>query len=326
MELFASITHNLLTPAILFFVLGVLSGIIKSDLEFPDAISRFLVLYLMVAIGFKGGASLAGSSTNDTVLWLAIGSAVAIGSLQPFFGYWLLRKTTRLDVPTSAAVAAHYGSTSMVTFITALAFLNQHNVPYAGYIIAILAVLEIPAILTGLYIANRQMTSKKSQKPRTHLLREIATNGTIVLLIGAFAIGALTGDAGMQVMHGLIVDPFQGLLALFLLDMGLHVSRQLHLIRGFTASLVAFGIYMPLIGATLGITVAQLIGLDAGSATLFTVLIASASYIAVPAAMRFALPQANAAIYVPMALGVTFPFNVTIGIPLYFQLIQAWWG
>jgi hypothetical protein len=243
----------------------------------------------------------------------------------PFIAYALLRATTKLDSPTAAAVAAHYGSISMVTFVTAVSFLGTNEVVYAGYIVAVLALMEAPAILSGLFIAHRAApeTIKAGEKATPKLSREIFTNGAILLLTGSFLIGWATGTDGMAKMEGFLVTPFQGILALFLLDMGLLVSRQLHHLKEFTLKLVLFGIYMPLIGAAIGLLSSKLIGLDVGTGTLFTVLCASASYIAVPAAMRLALPQAKAAIYVPLSLAITFPFNIVFGIPLYFAIAEV---
>lgn len=321
MELLHLISQNLLSPAILFFALGILAGFFKSDLEIPDSISRYLSIYLMMAIGFKGGVAIANTHDLSGEVLSAVAAGLAIGFLQPFLGYGLLRITTKIDSPTAAAVAAHYGSISMVTFVTATTFLKATEVMYAGYIVAILALMEAPAILSGLFIAHRT-----APQTRTHtseekkLAREIFTNGAILLLFGSFLIGWATGQQGMDKMEGFLIAPFQGILALFLLDMGLMVSKNLHHLKGFTLPLALFGIYMPLIGAGIGLGTSYLIGIDVGTGTLFTVLCASASYIAVPAAMRLALPEAKAAIYLPMSLAITFPFNVTLGIPLYYAL------
>lgn len=324
MEILHLFTQNLLSPAILFFTLGMLAGFIKSDLDVPDQISRYLAIYLMMAIGFKGGVAIAETADINGEVISTIIAGLAVGFLQPFLAYWLLKATSKLDSPTAAAVAAHYGSISMVTFVTAASFLGANEVVYAGYIVAVLALMEAPAILSGLFIAHRAApeTISSTEKATPKLSREIFTNGAILLLIGSFLIGWATGTEGMTKMEGFLVTPFQGILALFLLDMGLLVSRQLHHLKEFTFKLVMFGIYMPLIGAAVGLICSKLIGLDVGTGMLFTVLCASASYIAVPAAMRLALPEAKAAIYVPMSLAITFPFNIVIGIPLYFALVE----
>lgn len=321
MEFWHLISQNILSPAILFFALGISAGFVKSDLEVPDSISRYLSLYLMMAIGFKGGVAIANTHDLNGEVIEAILAGLVIGFLQPFLAYGLLRITSKLDSPTAAAVAAHYGSISMVTFATAAAFLKTNEIFYAGYVVAILALMEAPAIISGLFIAHQASPHTKHKLEEKKLMsREIFTNGAILLLTGAFFIGWITGQKGMDKVAGFLDTPFQGILCLFLLDMGLMVARNLHHLKSFTWPLALFGIYMPLIGAGIGLFTSRMIGLDIGTGTLFTVLCASASYIAVPAAMRLALPEAKAAIYVPMSLAITFPFNVTLGIPLYFAL------
>lgn len=324
MGIFDVFIQNLLSPAILFFVLGIVAGFLKSDLNVPDQISRYLAIYLMMAIGFKGGVAIAETPEINMQMIAAILAGLVTGFTQPFIGYALLRYTTKLDKPTAAAVSAHYGSISMVTFVTAVSFLNANEVVYAGYIVGILALMEAPAILTGLFIAHRAEpgTIQSSEKATARLSKEIFTNGAILLLTGSFIIGWISGTDGMQKMHGFLVEPFQGILAFFLLDMGLVVSREMQHLKEFNFKLIIFGIYMPLLSAIVGLTLSWLIGLDVGTGFLFTVLVASASYIAVTAAMRLALPQAKAAIYIPMTLAITFPFNVAIGIPLYFAIAQ----
>lgn len=327
-SLLGPVADNLLSPPVLFFVLGVFAGLVKSDLNVPEQISRYLSIYLMMAIGFKGGVAIAETPEINAEVISAIVAGVATGFLQPFIGYWLLRATTKTDKVTAAAVAAHYGSISMVTFVTAAAFLQANEVAYAGYVVAVLALMEAPAILSGLYIAERANPAAPADavhSPR-RMIGEILTNGAILLLTGSFIIGMLTGTKGMAKMHGFLQEPFQGVLAFFLLDMGLLVSRRLPQLKKFSISLALFGIYMPLIGAAVGLTLSALIGLDVGTGTLFTVLVASASYIAVTAAMRVALPDAEAAIYVPMTLAITFPFNIVIGIPLYYTLAEMLLG
>lgn len=319
MEILQIFLQNLLSPAILFFALGIAAGFFKSDLEVPESISRYLSLYLMMSIGFKGGAALAGADGTLASLLPVMIAGVAMSFLMPFAGFGLLRATTKLDAPTQAAIAGHYGSVSIVTFVTAVSFITQAGLAYEGYIVAVLALMEAPAILSALYIAHRAApeTIEAGEKATPRLSREIFTNGAILLLFGSFLIGLVTGKPGLEKVEGFLVTPFQGILALFLLDMGLMVARQLHHMKEFSLPLAAFGIYMPLLGAAAGLGIASLIGLDVGTGLLFMVLCASASYIAVPAAMRLALPQAKAAIYVPMSLAITFPFNIIAGLPIY---------
>ena len=318
MNILDLLAQNLLSPAILFFGLGILAGFVKSDLEVPESISRYLSIYLMMAIGFKGGVAIANTPDFNSEVLGTIFAGLVIGLAQPFLGYGLLRLTTKIDKATAAAVAAHYGSISMVTFVTATAFLKTGDVVYAGYIVAVLALMEAPAILSGLFIAHRGDPKTRHVAQEKKLVREIFTNGAILLLSGAFLIGWITGQPGMDKVEAFLVTPFHGVLCLFLLDMGLLVARNAHHLRSFSPALIVFGVYMPLIGAAAGLVSSYVIGLDVGTGTLFTVLCASASYIAVPAAMRLALPEAKAAIYLPMSLAITFPFNVGIGIPLYY--------
>ena len=328
MEIFSLFGQNLISPATLFFALGVFAGFLKSDLDVPEQISHYLSIYLMMAIGFKGGVAIAETANISNEVIFTIFAGIAFSFLQPFLGYGILKVTTRLDSPTAAAVAAHYGSISMVTFVTATSFLQLNEVVYAGYIVAVLALMEAPAILSGLFIAHRAApkTIESTDKVTPKLSREIFTNGAILLLLGSFLVGWATGTEGYKKMEGFLVDPFQGILALFLLDMGLLVSKQFQHMKEFRWNIILFGLYMPIIGALIGLGLSVLIGLDKGTGMLFTVLCASSSYIAVPAAMRLALPQAKAAIYVPMSLAITFPFNILVGIPVYFTVISKLLG
>jgi uncharacterized protein len=321
MDITTIISNNLLSPAILFFGLGVIAGFLKSDLSIPESISRSLTIYLMLAIGFKGGVAINNTPTFDSEVIATIITALAIGFLLPFLSYKLLRLTTNIDSATAAATAAQYGSVSIVTFVATVFFLKTNDTSYSGYIIAVLALMEAPAIFSGLIIARYANSTLSHRKPPTSkLLHETLTNGALVLLIGSFIIGAITGTSGMAIVEPFLVTPFQGLLCLFMLDMGLLVAHTPAQRRVFNIPLLLFGIYMPLIGATLGLLASFAIGLDIGTGTLFTTMCASASYIAVPAAMRVALPEASASIYLPMALAITFPFNIIIGVPIYYML------
>lgn len=311
---------NLVSPMVLFFALGLAAGWLKSDLAIPEPISKGLSLYLMLAIGFKGGVELASNGVAGTVA-LALILALALSFSLPLLAFALLRAATRLDIPNAAAIAAHYGSVSVVTFVAATGFLGYRGVPYEGYVVAMLALMETPAIVTGLLLARCTKTAgtTKPQAPffSRELAREVFLSGSVVLLGGSLVIGWVTGENGMTVMAPGIVDPFKAVLAVFLLDMGLLVGRRLQDFKTVGWSVVAFGLYMPLIGAAVGLLAAFMIGLSLGGMTLVAVLAASASYIVVPAAMRMSLPQANPAIYVPLSLAVTFPFNLVVGIPLY---------
>jgi hypothetical protein len=315
---------NLLSPMLLFFALGVAAGWLKSDLAIPEPISKGLSLYLMLAIGFKGGAELASGGVGGAVA-VALLLALVLSFSLPVIAYALLRVATRLDVPNAAAISAHYGSVSVVTFVAATGFLGVRAIPYEGYVVAMLALMETPAIITGLLLARHGMSDPASRRApllSPEVAREVVFSGSVFLLVGSLLIGWMTGEQGMTVMAPAVVDPFQAVLAIFLLDMGLLVGRRLADFRTVGWPLVAFGIYMPLIGAMIGLVGGRLIGLSLGGMTLLAVLAASASYIVVPAAMRLSLPQANPAIYVPLSLAVTFPFNLVVGIPLYFAAAQ----
>jgi hypothetical protein len=307
---------NLFNPAILFFILGIIAGLLKSDLELPSGVSKFLHVYLLIAIGFKGGVSINEISILSDSIIFTILAGISVSFILPFIAYKLLSITSNLDRYTIAAVAASYGSVSIVTFMAATNFLNSNQVSYVGYIIAILALMEVPAIFSGLILANRDNISKMK------LFKQILTSSSILLLFGGLIIGWVTGKNGLDSMKGFIVDPFQGMLAIFLLDMGLVVSKNINKKNLFNFPVLAFAIYMPVIGAVLGLFVSKIIGLDVGTGLLFITLCASSSYIAVPAAMKMTLPQANASIYIPMSLSITFPFNIIFGIPFYYIIAK----
>jgi hypothetical protein len=316
---------NLFSPMVLFFALGFAAQILKSSLEVPEAVGRGLSIYLMLAIGFTGGVELSHNAQAELVLAVAL-AAVALSLALPFLAYALLRSTTRLDIPAAAAVAAHYGSVSVVTFVTATAFLTQRGEFFEGYLVAMLALMETPAIVSGLLLARRDKTgaSRKNNGMLSRgVLHEVLLSGSVLLLIGSFIIGWASGERGMEALGAFVKEPFQGILSLFLLDLGLLAARRLSDFRAVGPALVAFGLYMPLVGASLGLITGWILGLSVGGITLLGVLAASASYIVVPAAMRLALPQANPSIYVPLSLGVTFPFNVIVGIPLYYY-VAVW--
>ncbi|MGP9788684.1 sodium-dependent bicarbonate transport family permease [Roseinatronobacter sp. NSM] len=324
-DILALAAANLISPIILFFALGFAAAMARSDLSVPEAIAKGMSLYLLLAIGFKGGASVAAHGVDATLI-LSLIAGVILSFILPFVAFGLLRKLTGLSVIDAAAVAAHYGSISIVTFVAASSVLSSAGIVAEGYMVAVAAAMEAPAILSALWLVARASGSLGQTRGRMDpgLLREILLNGSIVLLIGSFAIGAITGQQGLAKIEAFIVAPFQGVLCLFLLDMGLVAGRGLRQARGLLRpGVFAFGVLMPLIGASLGLAAGLLLGLSAGGVVLMMTLSASASYIAVPAAMRVALPEANPAIYLTLALGITFPFNLTLGIPIYMAVAQA---
>jgi uncharacterized protein len=309
---------NLVSPMVLFFVLGLSATLARSDLSIPEAIAKAMSLYLMMAIGFKGGVGVAQHGL-DATLGLAILAGIILSAAIPLIAFRLLMMTSNLPRIDAAAVAAHYGSISIVTFLAATQALEMSGIKFEGYMVAVAAAMETPAIVAALWLAR----TGETRLDRT-TIREIMLNGSIVMLIGSFLIGIATGTNGLKAIAAFIVDPFKGVLCFFLLDMGIIAGRGLREGRkNLTLPVVLFGLYMPLIGGALGALASWLVGLSLGSTALMITLAASASYIAVPAALRLALPEARPAIYLPLSLGVTFPFNLTFGIPLYVAVAAA---
>lgn len=312
-----ALASNLLAPTILFFVLGLIAAISRSDLSIPEGAAKIMSIYLLLAIGFKGGAAVAKSGV-DAQLIASLGAGIVLSFVLPFVAFGLLRLMTRLDDLNAAAVAGHYGSISIVTFVTAVSLLEARGIDSEGYLVAVAAVMEVPAIMSALWIAARKGGVSAMD---CSLFRHILGNGSIVLLIGSFVIGAVTGEAGLNELKPFIVVPFTGVLALFLLDMGLSAGKSLLKNRqDISGGLLAFGCIMPVVGSLFGLVMAQIIDLSTGGTFLLMVLSSSASYIAVPAAMKLALPHAKSGVYLTLALGITFPFNLTLGMPLYFLL------
>ena len=305
--------ETLASPVILFFLLGLLAAALKSELAIPEAMAKGMSVYLMAAIGLKGGVAIADSGVNGEVAAaVAIGIVASLGI--PFAAYGLLRSFGRLSRINAGAVAAHYGSVSVVTFVTAVEILSAIGLAPAGYMVAVLAVMETPAILSGLYLARRGV--KASEQDGGSLWREVFLNASVVLLLGSFAIGWIAGPEKFEQVKPVFDTGFKGILCLFLLDMGLIAARRLIQTRAINWRLVTLAIVFPLVNGALGVVAGTAISLDVGSAAAFGVLCASASYIAVPAAMRLALPEADPGIYLTMSLSLSFPFNLIVNISL----------
>ncbi|MEM6622366.1 MAG: sodium-dependent bicarbonate transport family permease [Pseudomonadota bacterium] len=323
-NIFALAQENLLSPIILSFALGLAAALARSDLTMPEAVAKGLSLYLLFAIGFKGGAAVAAHGV-DTTLILSLVAGTVLSFALPFLAFAMLRVMTRLSTVDAAAVAGHYGSISIVTFVAASSVLTSQGIDSEGYMVAVAAAMEAPAILAALWLAARRAPAEAlaagggvAAASQPGLLREVLLNGSLVLLVGSFLIGMATGAEGMAEISPLITDPFKGVLCLFLLDMGLVAGRGLRENRTAVAvGALAFAVLMPLISAAIGYGTGLALGLSAGGVALLMTLSASASYIAVPAAMRVALPEANPSVYLTLSLCVTFPFNLIIGIPLY---------
>ncbi len=321
------ILFNILNPPVLFFFVGMLAIFLKSDLEIPQPLPKFFSLYLLLAIGFKGGYELAESGMSLNIATTMI-AAVVMASLVPIYTFFILK--TKLDSYNAAAIAATYGSISAVTFITASTLLDKLHIDYGGHMVAALALMESPAIIVGLILVKLFAGEKQEDgSPNTiewnKVLQEAFLNGSVYLLVGSLLVGMLTGEAGLEKLLPFIDNKkgiFYGILTFFLLDMGLVAARRIKELSKTGYFLLVFAVVIPVINAIAGILISKVIGLEVGNTLLFAVLCASASYIAVPAAMRMTVPEANPSLYVSMALALTFPFNIIFGIPLYLEIMK----
>jgi len=322
------ILSNILNPPVLFFFLGMIAVFVQSDLEIPNPLPKLFSLYLLVAIGFKGGHELLESGLSASII-VTLLTAILMASIVPVYSFFILR--IKLDNYNAAAIAATYGSISAVTFITASSLLDKLQIDYGGHMVAALALMESPAIVVGLilvrvYTKKATISTDENEIKETswgEVLREAFLNGSVLLLIGSLITGLLTGSSGWGKVHLFVEkDLFYGALMFFLLDMGLVAARRIRDLRQAGMFLIGFAVLMPIANAFIGIILAKIIGMGEGNALLFAVLCASASYIAVPAAMRMTVPEANPSLYVSMALAITFPFNIIVGIPIYLQAIK----
>lgn len=306
-----------LDPAILFFIFGVFAGVVKSNLEIPPQIARFLSLYLLMALGLKGGFALHHSGFTTEVA-VALGLAMLLAVIIPVMAYALLK--TKLNRYDSAAIAATYGSVSAVTFITATQALDQFGIQFGGHMAAAMALMESPAIILAILLANKARVASNPAAQSvgmSKILHESFTDGAQLLLLGAMVVGMLSGDVGQKIMAPFSIDLFKGMLAFFLLDMGIQAAKNFDGLKGKPPITVIYALGSPIVHASLALFLSTLAGLALGDTILLMVLAASASYIAVPAVLRHALPEVNPALYMGMSLGITFPFNIIIGIPLY---------
>ncbi len=311
---------NLLSPIVLAFALGVVAQLIRSDLSFPEPLYQALSIYLLLAIGLKGGAELS-HTPWAVVLWPAL-VTLLLGMLTPVTSYIVLRKIGRMDRINAAAIAAHYGSVSAVTFIAAQTFGQLQGTPAEGFMPALVAMLEVPAIVVALMIVFLRSNRHGSWRQGLH---EVLTGRSVLLLVGGVVIGYLSGMEGLKQVEPFFVNGFKGALTLFLLEMGLVAARRLRDLKKVGAFLIGFGICMPIVHGVLGVVLGSWAGLSEGGSAVLGAMVASASYIAAPAAVRISLPEANPTYYLTASLGITFPFNLTLGIPLYFALAH-WIG
>lgn len=331
------VLQNLLSPAVLFFILGIFAAVVSTDFHFPKGFGEGLSAYLLIAIGLKGGIELSNYSL-ETVAKPIVGT-IFLGAIIPIITLIVLRKFLKMDVKNAIGLAATYGSVSIVTYGAAITFLENLTISYESYMNAVVVLMEVPAILVALLLLGL-IESKNSEAPAlstrnlgivaqnplsfisAEVLRESFFGKSVLLLVGSLLIGLMVGKDGMPIIKPLFIDLYQSVLILFLLNMGLMAGKRLAVVRRHGVKLLLFGIVMPLVYGMLGILIGYLSGLSLGGTTLMGVLAASASYIAAPAALRSSVPDANPSIYLGLALGITFPLNLTIGIPLYYTVAQ----
>lgn len=315
---FQLLADNLTNPALLFFFLGIIAVKLKSDLEIPPGSSKFISLYLLFAIGFKGGQELS-HSTFSSEIWLSLFFGIFLALIIPLLTFFILRK--KLGIYNAGAIAAAYGSVSAVTFVTAVALLESRNIEFGGHMVAVMALMEAPSIIIGVLLISWFDKTKSEKSSCSHIVKHALTNGSVLLIIGSLIVGFVASDAQAEGIKPFTTDIFKGFLAIFLLDMGITSGKKLSSFakNGWFAAL--FAIIVPLVNGTIVAFMSSAITDSVGNRFLLSILAASASYIAVPAAMKIAVPKANPGLYIPMPLAITFPINITIGMPLYLSII-----
>ncbi|MHA7130957.1 sodium-dependent bicarbonate transport family permease [Algoriphagus namhaensis] len=316
---FQLLINNLSNPSLLFFVLGVLAVKLKSDLEIPATSSKFIALYLMLSIGFKGGQELSHSSFDLGILW-ALLFGVFLSAAVPFYTFFILRR--KLSTADSAAIAAAYGSISAVTFVTAVSYLELQGIGFGGHMVAVMALMEAPAIISGVILLDKYSEGSAKGGLKKIIIHAF-TNGSVLLILGSLLIGLIADEKQAEGIKPFVTDIFKGFLAVFLLDMGISSGRKLKAFFTYGRFALLFAILIPLINGAIVAVASAWIAPELGDRFIFAILAASASYIAVPAAMQLANPKADEGLYIPMALAITFPFNITIGFPIYWMIIQA---
>lgn len=317
---FNLLLENLTNPALLFFVLGIIAVYLKSDLEIPPNSSKFISLYLLFAIGFKGGQELSHETFNSEIAW-SILFGMCISATIPLYTFFILKR--KLNVYDSGAIAAAYGSVSAVTFVTAVSFLESQQLTLHGHMVAIMALMESPAIIIGLVLISVFNKSESKAIKKSSIMKHSLTNGSVLLILGSLVIGYLASDKQAEGIAPFTNDLFKGFLAIFLLDMGITSGKKLRSFFSFGLFPTLFAIFIPLFNGSVFAVLSSLVTDDISNRFMFAILAASASYIAVPAAMKITVPKANPGLFLPMALAVTFPINITIGMPLYFLIINA---
>lgn len=317
---FHLLVDNLTNPALLFFFLGVIAVQLKSDLKIPESSSKFISFYLLLSIGFKGGQELAHSDLNMEIIW-SLCFGILLATIVPIYSYFILRR--KFNVYNAGAIAAAYGSVSAVTFVTAISFLEIEQIPFGGHMVAVMALMEAPSIIVGVLLISIYNKDRTDHIPFKKLIVHSVTNGSVLLIIGSLLVGFLANDMQAEGIKPFTTDIFKGFLAVFLLDMGITSGEKLSAFikKGWFAFL--FAIIIPIVNGCIVAIISQGFIHGEGNRLLFAILAASASYIAVPAAMRLAAPKANPSLYLPMALAITFPLNITLGMPLYLWVIQC---
>lgn len=311
--------ENLSNPALLFFFLGIIAVRLKSDLSIPPNSSKFISIYLLFSIGFKGGQELSHSQWGADILW-AVLLGIFLALIVPLYTFFLLKK--KLSAENSGAIAAAYGSVSAVTFVTTVSFLEMQQISFGGHMVAIMALMEAPAIIVGVLLLGIFNNGKMSDLQMGKTMRHSLTNGSVLLIIGSLVIGFIASESQAQGISPFTTDIFKGFLAVFLLDMGITCGKKISGLWQNGWFPFVFAVIIPIINGCIIAMFSKVIVPNPGDQLLFAVLAASASYIAVPAAMKMAVPKANPGLYVPMALAITFPFNITLGLPIYYYLIQ----
>jgi uncharacterized protein len=316
---FHILISNLTNPTLLFFILGILATSLKSDLEIPKSSSKFISLYLLFAIGFKGGQELAHSTFSGEIIY-SILFGLLVASLIPFYTFFILKR--KMSVSDAGAVAATYGSVSAVTFVSAVSFLETQQLNFSGHMVAVMALMESPAIIVGVFLLKRFDKEKDEKNNMASILHHSFTNGSVLLILGSLIIGLIADTKQAEGIKPFTTDIFKGFLAIFLLEMGMVTAKRFSAFKKYGIYLSVFAVLIPLINGSIVAFLSSFVTDSTGNRFIFAVLAASASYIAVPAAMRLAAPKADPGLYIPMALGLTFPFNITFGMPVYFTIIQ----
>jgi hypothetical protein len=316
---FQILLSNLTNPTLLFFVLGIVATTLKSDLEVPASSSKFISLYLLFSIGFKGGQELANSGfTTEITYSLLFGLAIA--AIIPFYSFYILKR--KMSVSDAAAVSAAYGSVSAVTFVAATSFLESQQISYGGHMVAVMALMESPAIIMGVILLMKYDDETRANGNLKNTMKHSFTNGSVLMILGSLIIGLIADTKQAEGIKPFTTDIFKGFLAIFLLEMGMVTAKRFSAFKKYGGFATSFAIIVPLVNGCLTAVMSGLFIHDLGNRFIFSILAASASYIAVPAAMRLAAPKADPGLYIPMALGITFPFNITMGMPLYYYLVN----